>query len=176
MGGEIFSLTLENRGHPCCFSMIVGQRLKPLQNDADKRNLLHSEMGVVCSPTPFPCSSRLASLGGEMCAALVRAAHHKGRPSLAGPPLFQNSSLSCFSIHPLRSALRKDFALCGARPEAARLNERGVLSASTSVQYQTDTKCEQQQNQLSLLSPTFCKRLNRKLFNLPKNKNQMNKL
>ena len=27
------------RGHPCCFRKIVGQRRKPLQNDADKHSL-----------------------------------------------------------------------------------------------------------------------------------------
>ena len=47
------------------------------------------------------------------CAALVRAANQKGTPSLAGRPLFQNSSPSCFSIHPLRSALRMVFRDCG---------------------------------------------------------------
>ena len=60
-------------------------------------------------PEPFPSASHRAMLGGERCAALVRAANHKGRPSLAGPPLFQNNPPDCFSIHPLRSALRMGF-------------------------------------------------------------------
>ena len=49
------TLTVYNYpGHPCCFRKNVGQRRKPLQNDADKRNLLRSGTGVVCSPEPPP--------------------------------------------------------------------------------------------------------------------------
>ena len=71
------------------------------------------------------------------CAALVRAATRKGTPSLSGRPLFQNNSLNCFSIHPLRSALRMEIS------RSAERDQRLLASG---------------------LSPTFCKRLERKLL------------
>ena len=40
------------RGHPYCFRKSVGQRRKPLQNDADECDFLHSGKGVVCFPVP----------------------------------------------------------------------------------------------------------------------------
>ena len=110
-------------------------------------------------PEPPPHCLR-ASLGGGKIFEL--ALKNRGNPRRGFPRVATAHRADCFSPSCVSLTLLKEharpralfgcFALCGARPEAARLNERRVLSASTSVQYQTDTKCEQQQNQLSLLS------------------------
>ena len=54
-------------------------------------------------------------------------------------PLFQNSPLDCFEIHPLRSASQaRDFALCGERPKGFRpLDTWPAVLSWTSYRYAT---------------------------------------
>ena len=116
------------RGHHCCFWSIVGQRQKPLQNDADKCDLLSSGKSVVCSPEPLRTDSRtmLFIAGTPMLGFPApfpcwppRKLGGRETPDEGFPTRKQFTGL--FSLPFLRFAYAKGFALCGARPEATRL-------------------------------------------------------
>ena len=168
--GEIFicfAHCLTKRGHPCCLRKIVGQRRKPLQNDADKRYLLHSKKGFVCSPAPpshWPPSdldwqgksppatlslqaASLRSAAGNFLAV----ARKSGEPPTRVPPR-RNRSLNGLLLPFLR------FAYAFKKSTLDRVLFLGISRSA-----------ERDQRALPFGNlPTFCKRLDRKLYYISK--------